>query len=189
MSVEAEQAVKLRDLLAAADMHIYRRTESEDILLLRWWIHLRETGDFDKFFPTPPRTIHDFFATFQLPHVLLYTTLTTSHAPHPVIDFAFKFSPFQRGAFISLWSHRRSRVSPLLPKRLITACEFGFSAYTVFVAVTQLDNVSGILLKSGCKVLGKIPYLLASGDYTFYYLTHEQFRKSELFAKGAPKNG
>ena len=63
---------KYRLTFEEMNIRVYAARENEDIFLLRWWLHLQETGDIQRLIAPDAHRLLDFMKIFRFPTTFFY---------------------------------------------------------------------------------------------------------------------
>jgi hypothetical protein len=162
------------------NLHVYTFSKAEDILLIRLWMHLDETGDMEKLIVPDSRNLPQFLNIFQSPAVTFY-----SLSPSGEIDFICWFrEPSGKSIFSGVWANSVLRGS----RRLIflgqNVYSLVFEFYeTILGATWQLDLLQ-LHLKIGYAVVGNFEKFMDQPVVWLVQLKKEEFFKSRMMQIG-----
>lgn len=174
-----EISKQYQPLLEAINAKVYSSSLGEDILLLRWWMELTESGVINKLILPDARRLSEFMRVFSQPTTLVYSLNRSG------IESAAWFSPLDstskhRVAYAGLYSS--------LPKSKRFTLDFvyltyslAFEFYDALVGITWQPDLLDAHKKLGYNVVGCVPNLY---DQPFIYevhLTCEAFKASRLY--------
>ena len=159
---------------------IYSQSPIEDLLMLRWWIHLNETGDINRLILPDSRRLSPFLNVFKLPTALIY-----SRNPAGEIDNAFWASPVDgiskhKAAYCGLWCRPDTRGKRRQFDFVAFVYSFAFEFYTALLGMTWQPDLLDLHQKLGYNVVGCIPNLYDEDFLYVVHLTREAFQSSRF---------
>jgi len=168
-------------------LQFYQPCEEQDVLLLKWWMYLRETGDLTKLFSDYHRTLSNFY-NFLTPPCRLAFKLDADNQ----IIFAVWFVPVSDSAtstFMGYWAHENFRSTQEHVRVSNIIYTLAFKIWKVIVGVTKHENLLRIHRKLGYNIVGTIPHFLDDQDVWIVYLTEENFKQSLVYKVGEKLDG
>ena len=165
-------------------LEMYQPGEDHDIALFNWWVHLNESGDFDRVFTRPTRALSTFLANFTMPTMLFFIRDDDG------IWLAVWFSPIDRGAggaFMNYWARKNMRTTQKHYKCSRFIYDMATEYFPVVVGVTRHEGLLRIHRKIGYNILGQIPKVLDGEDAWLVYLTRGNWLRSEFRNSPAAK--
>lgn len=170
------------DNFKSLNAYIYSQSPAEDLTLLRWWIHLSETGDINDLILPEARRLSPFLRVFRFPTALIYTLDSTDS-----ISNAFWAAPVDgesthRAAYCGAWSHFNSRGKRHQYNFIHLAYTFAFEFYDALLGMTWQPNLLDLHQKLGYSTVGCIPHLYDEDFLYIVHLTRDAFNNSR-FAK------
>ncbi len=164
MTILDEQAKIIGEILEAHRLHIYQRTEADDVLLLRLWLTLREIGDLPKLAPAH-QSLARFMSLHQPPDVVIYSLEDDR------INACIRMQPFERACLFSGWFDSAIRHGHLRQVEIMRAVgDIGLQIFNVVVGISQHQSVIRFLAKYDFVTSGVIPFLF--GDDAVYTIVH-----------------
>lgn len=159
---------------------ICSQSPAEDLLLLRWWIHLAETGDINRLVFPESRRLSPFLNIFKYPTVLIY-----SLSPAGEMDNAFWTTPVDgeskhRAAYCAFWTHPDIRGSRRQVNFGAFVHTFTFEFYDALLAMVFQPNLLDLYQKVGYSIVGCIPKIYDEDFLYIMHLTREAFDSSRL---------
>lgn len=164
----------------ALNAFIYSQNPVEDLIMLRWWMHLSETGDINRLMLPEARRLFTFLSTFKLPMTLVYSLDSAND-----ICSAFWTSPVDgiskhRAAYCGIWTRTDLRGKRFQFDFTLFTHTFAFEFYDALLGTTWQQDLLDLYQKFGYSVVGCIPNLY---DETFIYIVHttrEAFQSSRF---------
>jgi hypothetical protein len=136
MNLTPEKAELYQRRFTELDVHLYQETHEEDILLLKWWMLLIETGDITKVAIPEARRLTTFLQIFAFPTKTIYALDTFGR-----IEFIAWFtdaSSSDKTVFIGTWAHstlrnkrRHLHLVRLIYEIAFELCDLSHSSYEV----------------------------------------------------------
>ena len=171
---------RYRPNFEALRLCVYGSTAAEDMLLLRWWLALNESGDIEKLITPEHRRLASFLQIFQPPTVTFY-----SLSPSGEIDFLAWFrDPSGESIFCGIWlapSIRGSRRSISLVQNVYSLV---FEFYSSILGATWQPDLLQLHQKIGYAVVGNFKNFMGQDLVYLVQLTREDWRNSRLMQMG-----
>lgn len=171
------------DIIEKYRIQLYQPTVEQDLLLLRWWMHLNETGDLAELFLPASHSLSRFYSLFQPPTATIYTLSTENQ-----IDIILWFTPFDThspSAFCALWVKKNLRKS----RKFVEACcviyQAAFQLWPQIFGVTRTKHIDKHK-KIGYDIIGTIPGFYPDEVGVNVSVTEKSFAKGqamELFKR------
>lgn len=168
----------------ALNARIYSSAPAEDLLLLRWWIHLSETGDINSLMIPDARRLSPFLGVFKYPTALIYSVNAANE-----IDNAFWASPVDsesqhRAAYCGVWCSSENRGKRRQYSFVSFVYTFAFEFYAALLGITWQSDLLALHQKLGYNIVGCIPKLHDQDFVYVVHLTREAFQASRFFQIG-----
>jgi hypothetical protein len=172
---------RYKDDLLRLNARVYNHTEEEDMLLLKWWMALKETGDIERLITKTSQRLVEFLALFNQPTALLYGLSEKGE-----IELAYWLTPLQNNvehpmAHCAYWTSPSIRTGT---KKHINftrlAYLLAFEFFESLLGTTWQPELLEIHEKLGYVVVSCVPWL---NDHEFsyiVYLTRDAFMQSRL---------
>lgn len=159
---------------------IYSQSPAEDLLMLRWWIHLNETGDINRLMLPDARRLSPFLNVFKWPLALIY-----SLDKHNEIDNAFWAAPNDgmskhKAAYCGIWCRADRRGKRHQFDFTAFVYTFAFEFYEVLLGMTWQPDLLDIHQKLGYSIVGCVPKLYDEDFLYIVHLTRENFNASRF---------
>jgi len=155
---------------------IYSQSPAEDLIMLRWWIHLTETGDMQRLITPKSRRLPAFLSVFKFPTALIYSLDAMGE-----IDNAFWATPEDDHiAYCGLWCREDVRGKRRQFDFTSFVYTFAFEFYSALLGTTWQADLLDIHQKLGYNVIGCIPKLYDEDFVYIVHLTREAFQASHL---------
>lgn len=167
-----------QEIVQKYDMQLYQQAEAQDLLLLKLWFRLHETGDINRIFLPSSRRLAEFMARFQTPAVCAFTCGSNRQ-----IDFIVWFTPFQMAesaAIASLWSDPTVRGTRKLIEVITTVYQASFNIWQHILGVTRISLIAQHQ-KMGYNIVGTIPGFYEGEAGINVHLTKEAFESSKVY--------
>lgn len=153
----------------ALNARIYTQNQAEDLLMLRWWIKLNETGDLERLILPESRRLSPFLNTYKQPTTMIY-----SLAPDGEFDNTFWATPVDdtskhRAAYCGAWSRTDLRGRRRQLHFAAFVYSFAFEFYDTLLGMTWQQDLLDLHQKFGYNIVGCIPNLY---DEDFLYIVH-----------------
>ena len=180
MEAYIEEAKKL-------GIQFYQPCEEQDLLLLKWWMHLHETGDLTKLFSDYHRTLSNFYNFITPPCRLAFKVNDEGQ-----IVFAVWFVPVSDSAtstFMGYWADKNFRSTHEHLRISTLVYTLAFKIWKVIVGVTKHEGLLRIHRKTGYNIVGSIPHFLDDEEVWVVYLTEDNFKRSTLYKAGERLHG
>jgi hypothetical protein len=158
---------------------IYTPTLENDVLFLRLWIKLSETGEIHKLLNPAQHTLFGFMALFQPPVTTIFTLNSQNQINY--LTWFTEFSCATPSVFTGLWVDRSQRGSRnmLLKQKLV---HIGlFQNISLIYAVTRQQNIDRFR-KCGYNLVGQMPGFYVDELGFMLAATKESFESSRLFS-------
>ena len=173
-----ETFAKYKPTFDALNAHVYSGHESEDTLLLRWWIRLQESGDIHNLIAPDAHRLSSFLGLFRLPTTLFYS-LDNENS----IDNVSWFMPVDNAAshhmaYASLWSRQTKRGTRRQFHFTVLTYSLIFEFYDALLGMTWQPKLLDLHKKSGYNIVGCIPGMFDQKQCYIVHLTRESFFNS-----------
>lgn len=173
-------AEKYQRDLTRLDLHIYNSSYDEDLLLLRLWMELIETGDIEKLVIQHDRRLTIFLQIFQKPTIAIYGLDTFGR-----IDFIIWFrDPSGQSIFCGLWANEKIRRSRRLFNIIRVVYPLAFEVYETIIGVTWQADILELHTKLGYSITGNLEKFMGQPTVWLVQLTKEAFYNSRLMQIG-----
>ena len=159
----------------------YNSSQEHDILLLKWWVHLNNTGDFDRLFGDSQRPLAKFLRIFTPPCVLILAIENDNTWA------AIWFTPAGEradAAFVGYWCDESKRGSRKHMALSVFTYDMAFKFWKVLVGVTKQECLLAIHRKAGYNIVGQVPYFMEGEDAWVLYLTEDNWHNSKYYQTG-----
>lgn len=162
----------------ALNAFIYSQSSTEDLIMLRWWMHLSETGDINRLMLPEARRLSSFLNTFKLPTTLIYSLDSENN-----ICSAFWASQVDgvskhRAAYCGVWTRADLRGRRFQFDFNLFAYTFTFEFYDALLGMTWQQDLLDLHQKLGYSIVGCIPNLHDEDFVYIVHLTREAFQSS-----------
>jgi hypothetical protein len=158
-------------------LSVYNASSAGDMLLVKWWMRLNETGDIDKLAVPWCRSLHKFMQTYQLPCIFFYGLNSVGE-----INFACWFTePSGVSIFAGLWIDPASGKIKTNLARLKMLYSLVFTFYETIVGTTWQPAILNRHIKLGYSVVGNLRKFLGQDIVYLVQMTREQFAESKYF--------
>lgn len=163
---------------------IYSQSPSEDLILLRWWMSLCETGDINRLILPESRRLSPFLNIFKFPTALIYSLNIEGE-----MDNVFWASPVDsisqhRAAYCGMWSRQNSRGKLKQYNFVAFVYAFAFEFYDALLGMTWQPDLLDLHKKLGYNIIGCIPNLYDEDFLYMVHLTQEAFNSSRFMQIG-----
>jgi hypothetical protein len=160
--------------------HIYQSKPEEDLLLLRLWMTLHETGEIDELVLPDAHALYAFLGLFKYPSGVIYATNEKNE-----IDNITWFSPVDasaecrmaNGAFYTSPSCRGKRRQLYFG---YLAYSLAFEVYEAVIGATWQSDLLAVHQKLGYEINGCIPNLHNKEFVYVVRLTKDNFTNSRF---------
>jgi len=171
---------KYSDIFKQLNTHIYNHTEQEEILLLKWWMHLNESGDMLRLIKPSSRSVESFYSIFKYPTTLLYSLDQSGE-----IDNAGWIEPTEEKATIKtaqggFWSRSDSRHKRRCFSFSNLYYNLTFEFFDAIVGITWQQDLLALHTKVGYNIVGCIPNYYDQPQCYIVHLTKEDFKQSKF---------
>ncbi len=171
---------KYKANFSALNAVIYSQNPAEDLIMLRWWMRLSETGDINKLMLPEARRLSAFLNTFKLPVTLIYSLDSAND-----VCSAFWASPVDgiskhRAAYCGVWTRTDLRGKRFQFDFNLFAYTFAFEFYDALLGTTWQQDLLDLHQKLGYSVVGCIPNLHDEDFIYIVHLTREAFQSSRV---------
>lgn len=166
--------------LRELDAHFYNWTHDEDMLFLRWWMELMETGEIKKIMDPLSQRLPKFYEAFAYPTPVLYAL--DVHGRIEFVSWLRDAASQQQSIFMGNWvrSNLRGRKRHL---RLIRVTyELAFSLYENVLGLTWQPALLKLHQKIGYNVIGNIPDYMGQKLVYLLRLNKQDFYRSKLMS-------
>ncbi len=162
-------------------LRLYTMDHREDILLLRWWLALNETGDIDNLVTPDSKRFAAFCRLFEAPTALAYTLSEEGD-----INRAIWFTPVDRtlesdAAYVGFWLDESVRGSKLSMQFSAIAHSIAFEVYRTVIALFWQPSLLDLYTKVGYNTVGCVPDIHGKEFCYIVHLSKDNFFKSELY--------
>ena len=169
---------------SALNAVIYSQNPTEDLIMLRWWMCLSETGDINKLVLPETRRLPAFLATFKFPTAFIYSLDSAND-----ICSAFWTSPVDgiskhRAAYCGIWTRIDLRGKRFQFDFNLFVYTFAFEFYDALLGMTWQQDLLDLHQKLGYSIVGCIPNLHDEDFVYIVHLTHKAFQSSRLSQVG-----
>jgi len=151
-------------------MKIYEPGTDEDLLVLKWWGLLTETGDLGRAFVRAIWPLSEFMVNMG------GNTILTYEADEQGIWFATWYDPIMSGAFCGLWVREDKRNMEAV-KAGHLSMRIAFETFPVLITATRSESVRKTAQRQGFKDLGVVPHLFDLEDAFVLYATKKSFEE------------
>jgi len=171
---------KYRPTFEALNARVYSAQESEDTLLLRWWIRLQESGDIDRLITPDAHRLSTFLGIFRMP-----TTMFYGLDNYNSIDNAAWFTPVDdtskhRMAYAAVWCRPNIRGKRRQFHFTTLVYSLIFEFYDALLGMTWQSSLLDIHKKLGYNIIGCIPGLYDQPHCYVVHLKREDFFNSRV---------
>lgn len=166
---------------------IYSQSPAEDIIMLRWWMHLTETGDINRLMLPDARRLSPFLNVFKWPLVLIYSLDANNQ-----INNAFWAAPNDntseyKTAYCGMWCRADGRGKRRQLDFTIFVYTFAFEFYEAILGMTWQPDLLDIHQKLGYSIVGCVPKLYDEDFLYIVHLTREAFSTSRIMQVNAKR--
>lgn len=173
---------RYREDFEKLNIRIYSRQHEEDILILRWWIRLQQTGEISDIRNPEAFRLSTFFSDFQPPTTLLYALDRNGQ-----IDFAcwLDAPPADRKTvYHGNWTAAEIRGTRRQYNLTRLSYQLIFEFFENITALTWQPELLKIHEKLGYVITGTIPNYLGHELVYQVYLTKPAFYSSRFMRVG-----
>lgn len=163
---------------------IYTQAQTEDLLMLRWWMHVSETGDITKFMLPEAQRLPAFLNVFKPPTALVYSLSTANEIISAFWATPVDVASTHKAAYCGLWVHPGLRGKRYQYNFTHMAYTFAFEFYSTLLGMTWQPDLLDIHKKLGYNVVGCIPHLYDQDFLYIVHLTREAFDASRFMQVG-----
>ena len=170
-----DNLTEVQEIIARLELYHYTRTAPEDLILLKWWMEMVESGDLQLAFPLTTQPLGAFLSMFQSKCILI-----TSGSP---IWYAFWFEPAfnSRAAWVGNWCSPSKRGTRTQFDATWAMFSYVLAAFPNILAMTKQESLIDEMTKIGYSVLGKFPKMFDNiNDAWVLAMTAESFAASKL---------
>lgn len=165
---------------AQLNLHVYSHSSAEDILFLRFWMHLNETGDIDKLITPDSKRLPQFLNVFQLPTVTFYGLSESGE-----IDFVAWFKePSGKSIFGGIWANENLRGSRRLVYLVQNVYALIFEFYETILGATWQSELLQLHTKIGYAVTGNFSDFMGQAIVWLVQLKKNDFFQSRIMQIG-----
>lgn len=162
------------------NLHIYCGKPDEDLMILRWWMKLHESGDMERLIIPDSHNLKGFFGVFAQPTALIYQVLKGE------ITHAGWYKPVEgtaktRNAYAGLWCSDTIRGTRTQGHALVTTYTLAFEFYDAILGLTWQKDLLEEHEKMGYTVVGCIPNMYDKPYCYQVHLTRDNFFKSRVY--------
>lgn len=176
----AEVFERYRANFSTLSLNIYSSTSREDLLLLRWWFYLSESGDLAKITQPDSRRLSSFLQIFQPPTVTFYGI-----SPFGEIDFVAWFKePSGNSIFAGIWTHPSIRSTKRLLYIIQDVYSLVFEFYNSILGITWQPELLQLHTKIGYAITGNFKDFMGQPIVWLTQLTRDEFYNSRLYQLG-----
>lgn len=168
-------------------LEVYQPTIEHDLIFSNWYVHLNESGDFDRIFTERLRPLSQFMSNFQSPTITAFAR-DDAHNVWICAWFA-TFSDIASGVFMHMWCREDMRGTREQYNLTHLIYSFATTAWPVVIGITKHEDLLHIHRKLGYHIVGTIPKMLDQQDVWVLYLTRELFEDSRFYKIGDRVNG
>ena len=148
----------------------YKPSPESDVLLLHWWLHLKDIHELESTFGKEADSLSAFYALFRgADRLLMYDV------DEDGIAIAFLVSPVMSGAFVTVWVSEKHRQSRAALAGLELCYEGALEQYPVLLGITRQERLLAVHERWGYTVLGKVPGVFDGYDGWIVMLTEQSY--------------
>ena len=159
---------------------IYSCNAAEDILMLRWWIHLNESGDINRLVLPDVRRLSPFLNVFKFPTALIYSLNANGEINNVFWASSVDSISKHKAAYCGLWCRANARGKHHHLSFVAFVYTFAFEFYDALLGLTWQSNLLDSHRKLGYNIVGCIPNLHDEDFIYIVHLTRENFQSSRL---------
>jgi len=161
-------------------IRVYASTAEEDLLLLRLYFYLCESGDISKITTPENHRLATFLDIFQSPTVTFYGLSDSNE-----IDFIAWFKePSGTSIFAGIWTHPSTRSSRRLLYIIQNVYSLVFEFYSSILGATWQPELLQLHTKVGYSITGNFSDFMGQSIVWLMQLTRENFFKSRIMQIG-----
>lgn len=138
--------------MAEKELILYESSESQDVLLIRWWMSLHDSGELEKAFSPAVQTPSAFLNLFQPSNILIY-------ARDEDIWLAAWFENMfgDTATFMGLWVDEQKRGTKEAVKLTRAIYNYALRVWPTIFSVTKQESLLSIMQQTGYTLLGEFP--------------------------------
>ena len=177
----AEQILaKYKDQFNDLNAFIYHHDQKEEMLLLKWWMHLNELGDIERLIKPDARSIHAFYNLFKYPTTLIYTLDEHGEISNAGwIESADEKSTV-RTAQNGIWTRSDIRGSRKQFNFITLYYNLTFEFFDAILGLTWQPDLLDLHTKLGYNIVGVIPNFYNQPNCYIVHLTRENYQNSRF---------
>lgn len=172
---------RYKPYLDANRMTIYAAQPYEDLLLLKWWMQLQETGEMERLIVPDSRSLKRFFNIFAAPTVLIYSTTQENEMAQCAWFTPADQNSKHHVAYSGLWCSPSARGTFAQLNFAALTYMLAFEFYHAIVGTTWQPELLDEHKKLGYNIVGCIPNLYDQPLCYIVHLTREDFFTSRLY--------
>lgn len=177
--IEIPETLKLKSSRLA--LKLYQNQEAEDWMLIKFYMQVAESGEYEKIFIPEARPISEALACFKPPNTTFYALNDKKE-----IIFLFWVRPAsnhdsEQTIVCSIWADEKFRKTKRFIQLTSLVYELIFTNYNYCMATTWQENLPTTFERAGYRMAGIIPHLYGIERVFVMFLTREDFYKSFLY--------
>lgn len=163
---------------------IYTHNPNEEIFLLRWWMHLQETGDIKKLIKPSSHSVDSFFHLFSYPTTLIYSLDKDGEINNAAWVSPDDEKAIKKTAYSGAWTREDTRGTKLQYKFIRTFYSLSFEFFDSLLGITWQKELLDLHIKLGYTVVGCIPDYYDQPYCYIIRLTGGEFKNSRFYKVG-----